>query len=724
MTDTISAASSPALIDGSRDVENAANELAARLPEQLTVLARIAYNYRWSWLASGDKLFARLDPARWEIVNHNPVRMLHELGAADLQRAANDETLIAESERVLSLIAADLSREPLPTNATAERPVTFMCAEFAIHRSLPIYAGGLGVLAGDILKEASDLALPMVGFSLLYREGYFLQRMDQSGVQHEFWHPVDPEREPAVLVRKENGEPLTVEVPIRGRNVVVAIWRVDVGRVPLYLLDADRPENTRIDKWITARLYVSDRTLRLAQYSLLGIGSMRALRAMGMTPSIIHLNEGHASLAPLEVARQAIAEGTPRHNAFSDARDLTVFTTHTPVEAGNEGYGLDEIASILGDFPQQVGIDEEAFLRFGRTHPENPHEPFVMTPMGIKMSRFANGVSKRHGEIARGMWHSLFPERPVDTVPIGHITNGVHLPSWMAPPMMELLNHYLEPDWLTRANDESVWQAVDTIPDHELWQVRNEMRASFLNFARDRTIANRLARNEPNDYIEGAERGFNENTLTIGFARRLATYKRLYILTMETDRVRNLLENKEHPLQLVLAGKAHPHDEEAKHSARGLFDAKTLDPGGERVSFLDNYDLAIAAQMVSGCDLWINLPRPPLEASGTSGMKSALNGGLNLSVLDGWWAEAFNGDNGWSLPGDIVYDPAVQDTRDAAAFYDCLEHEVAPLFYERDGDGIPHGWIAKIKNSLKTNGPRFSATRMVREYIEEAYSRG
>jgi glycogen phosphorylase len=713
----------PLLLDGSQDVESAANELAARLPERLTPLARIAYNYRWSWLPGGDKLFSRLDPARWEIVNHNPVRMLHELGAADLQRAANDESLVAESEHILSLIGADLMREQFPTHATPARPITFLCAEFAVHRSLPIYAGGLGVLAGDILKEASDLALPMVAFSLLYREGYFLQRMDHTGLQHEYWHPVDPEREPAVLVRKENGEPLTVDIPIRGRNVVVQVWRTDVGRVPLYLLDAERPENTRIDRWITTRLYVGDRTLRLAQYSLLGIGSMRALRAMGMYPSIIHLNEGHASLAPLELARQAIIDGTDRHTAFSDARERTVFTTHTPVEAGNEGYGLDEISSILGDFPQQVGIDEEAFLRFGRTHPENPHEPFVMTPMGIKMSRYANGVSKRHGEVARDMWQSLFPERPVDTVPIGHITNGVHIPTWMAPAMQDLLNRYLEPGWLERAHEESAWQGVDNIPDAELWQVRSQLRASFLDFVRDRTVANRLARNEPSDYVEAAERGFNEHTLTIGFARRLATYKRLYILTMETERVIKLLNDDVHPLQLVLAGKAHPHDEEGKHSARGLFDAKTLDQAGERVSFLDNYDLSIAAQMVAGCDLWINLPRPPLEASGTSGMKSALNGGLNLSVLDGWWAEAFNGNNGWALPGDIVYDPALQDTRDAAAFYDCMEHEVAPLFYQRDADGIPRAWIAKIKDSLKTNGPRYSATRMVREYESDAYSK-
>jgi starch phosphorylase len=442
---------------------------------------------------------------------------------------------------------------------------------------------------------------------------------------------------------------------------------------------------------------------------------------MGLDPSIIHLNEGHASLAPLEIARQQIASGVERHDAFADARDRTVFTTHTPVAAGNEGYDQEEIAQVLGDFPQQVGIEPEAFLRFGRTHPENPHEPFVMTPMGIKMSRFANGVSKRHGEVARDMWQTLFPERPVDTVPIEHVTNGVHIPTWMAPRMRELLDRYLPEGWIDSAHDPSVWKGVDSIPDEELWTVRNALRGEFVEYVRDATVANRLARNERRSYVEAAE-GFNSNALTIGFARRLATYKRLYILTMNRERVARLLQDTERPLQLILAGKAHPNDDEGKRSPQGLFALRDMEDAAEHVSFLDNYDLAIAGKLVAGCDLWLNLPRPPLEASGTSGMKSVLNGGLNLSVLDGWWAEAYNGSNGWALPGDIVPDPTVQDNRDAAALYDCLEHEVAPMFYDRDAGGIPRAWVARIKESLKTNGPRFSATRMVRQYIDEAYS--
>ena len=368
----------------------------------------------------------------------------------------------------------ELGRPSMPGKATPERPVAFLCAEFAVHRSLPIYAGGLGVLAGDILKELSDMALPMVGVGLLYRQGYFQQRMDRSGYQLEYWLQFDPERVPAALVY--NGDaPLTVTVPLRGRDVVVQVWRLDIGRTPLYLLDAQRPENSAIDQWITSRLYVADRPTRLAQYALLGIGSMRVLDAMGMDPCVVHLNEGHAALAPLEMARREMALGKSRHEAFTAARDRTVFTTHTPVSAGNEGYDVSEIVEVLGDYPEQAGLDLEGFLHLGRTRPDNPHEQFVMTPLGIKMSRSRNGVSRRHGEVARQMWQSLFPERPADTVPIGHVTNGVHVPTWTVPRMRDLLDRYLGMGWEARAADPDTWRGVDDIPDAELWAVRNAL---------------------------------------------------------------------------------------------------------------------------------------------------------------------------------------------------------------------------------------------------------
>jgi len=718
MTETMTA---PAT-DGTRDIDAAARDLAARMPASLGVLATIAYNYRWSWLPGGPELFAAVDAERWEWTNQNPVRLLHETSSAALDRAAGDPGLIERAQGVLAAIEADAARPPFPGRASSTRPVAFLCAEFAVHVSLPIYAGGLGVLAGDILKQSSDLALPMVGVGLLYRQGYFLQRMDQSGYQHEYWFPLDPERVPAALVHNTDGEPLTVRVPLRGRDVVVQVWRVDVGRVRLYLLDAQRPENSRIDRWITGRLYVSDRATRLAQYALLGIGSMRALDAMGMDPSVVHLNEGHAALAPLELARRDIVAGAERNAAFIAARERTVFTTHTPVGAGNEGYDPAEIAEVLSAFPEQVGMDFDSFLQLGRTRPDNPHEPFVMTPLGIKMSREANGVSRRHGEVARQMWQSLFPERPADAVPIGYVTNGVHVPTWLAPRMRELLDRYLGHGWIDRAADPDTWQAVDRIPDDELWSVRNTMRAEFIAYVRDRTIANRLARGEPRWYVEAAERGFSADALTIGFARRLASYKRIYLLTLEPQRMERLLLNTDSPVQLVLAGKAHPQDEESKRAAQGLFAFKGTPQAAERVSFLDNYSLATAMQMVSGCDLWINLPRPPLEASGTSGMKAAVNGSLNLSVLDGWWAEAYDGGNGWALPGDIAFDHAVQDARDAAVLYDLMEHEVLPLFYARDTRGVPVGWLEKVRASMRTCGPRFSAARTMHDYIDRAYA--
>jgi starch phosphorylase len=720
VTDTI--AQPTPLLEGSADEARAADELARRLPSAMSVFARVAYNYRWSWTPGGEDLFIAVDPVRWEQSGRNPIRLLLEASTSALERVAADRELIERAHAILRAIEEDAARPQFPCRASPQHPVAFLCAEFAVHQSLPIYAGGLGVLAGDIVKEASDLALPMVAVGLLYRQGYFLQRMDRSGYQHEYWIPLDPERVPAVLVRNGDGRPLTVTVPLRGRQLTVQVWRVQVGRVPLLLLDADRPENSRTDRWITARLYESDRGIRLAQYALLGIGSMRVLAAMGMDPVVVHLNEGHAALAPLELARREIAAGVDRHTAFANARERTIFTTHTPVGAGNEGYDVAEIAEVLGEYPSEIGMDVESFLQLGRTRPDNPAEPFVMTPLGIRMSRVANGVSRRHGEVARQMWQPLFPERPVDTVPIGHVTNGVHVPTWMSPSMRELLDRHLAPGWMSRQADPQTWVPVDDIPDAEIWQLRSLLRAEFVEYVRDRSVATRLARSESRDLVAAAERGFSADTLTIGFARRLATYKRLYLLTMEPQRVADLVAGEEHPMQLILAGKAHPDDEEGKRSAQGFFSFKQLPHAGERVAFLDNYDLGMAARLVAGCDLWINLPRPPLEASGTSGMKVVLNGGLNLSVLDGWWAEAFDGENGWAIPGDTAYDRGIQDTRDAAAFYDLLEHDVAPLFYDRDADGIPRGWVRRMKRSLRTNGPRFSASRMVRDYVDSVYA--
>jgi starch phosphorylase len=598
--------------------------------------------------------------------------------------------------------------------------VAFLCAEFGVHRSLPTYGGGLGILAGDILKEASDRALPMIGIGILYRQANFHQNVNTSGWQTEYWVESDPDRLPIALVSDRDGLPLTVTVPLRGREVVAQIWRADVGRVPLYLLDTQRPENSRSDRWITARLYVGDRTIRLAQYALLGIGGMRALRAMGVDPSVVHVNEGHGALAALELAREGVAAGRSFEDALEAARQRVVFTTHTPVPAGNETYSRDEIGSVLGNLAQSLGTDERTVLALGRSRPEDEEEPLGVTVLAIRAARQTNAVSRVHGQVARLMWHHLFPGRSVDDIPIGHVTNGIHLPTWMAPPMQAVLDRHLGAGWQERAADPATWQGVDDIPDQELWEARNALRAGLVRYVGDRTVGDRLSRGESVDYAEAGAGAFDPHVLTMGFARRVAAYKRMGLLVHDLDRARQLLRGPR-SIQIVMAGKAHPSDLEAKDVLQRVFAVKLEINDGERAVFLEDYDMGVAAQLVSGCDVWLNVPRPPLEASGTSGMKAAVNGGLNLSVLDGWWAEAYDGSNGWAIEGDPGLEPDEQDERDAAALYDLIEREVIPLFYDRDESGVPQGWVHRVKSSLKSIGPRFCATRMLDEYASGVY---
>jgi starch phosphorylase len=577
-----------------------------------------------------------------------------------------------------------------------------------VHESLPVYSGGLGVLAGDLLKEASDRAVPLVAVGLMYRRGYFRQRIDAAGMQHEYWVDTDPERIPAALVTDADGAPLTVTVPIGEAEVTARIWRVDVGRVPLFLLDTDHPGNPPLERWITARLYDGDEQTRLAQYVLLGAGGVRALRALGIDPGVIHLNEGHAALAPFELAREL--------GSLEAARARTVFTTHTPVPAGNDAYPPEVIAPLAS----AVGMPVEDLIALGRTNPEDGGEKFGVTQAALRVSRAANAVSRRHGEVAREMWKALWPDRAVDAVPIGHVTNGVHYPTWVGAPMRELLDRHLGEDWLERAADPETWSAVDRIPDAELWAVRERQRGELVEFIRERSVTDRLVRGDAREYVEAAARAFDPETLTLGFARRVATYKRLDLLTRDAERTMALLGG-ERPVQVVLAGKAHPRDEDAKRVLTRLFGLKWSPVIAKRVVFLDDYDLATAAQLVHGCDVWVNLPRPPLEASGTSGMKTAVNGALQLSVLDGWWAEAYEPGIGWALSGEVDGDHGAQDERDAATFHDLLDDEIVPAFYERGEGQPPARWLAHVRASLKALGPRFCAARMLRDYVEGPY---
>jgi starch phosphorylase len=690
---------------GSEDLGRRIDDLAARMPEPLHVLARLAFNLHWSWQPEGPGLWAAVDAARWERCGHNPVRLLQEAPTAALRRAAADRDLLARAAALEAALEADLAR-PAATagDATAAHPVAFLCAEFGVHRSLPLYSGGLGVLAGDVLKQASDDAVPMVGIGLLYGQGYFRQRTDASGWQHEHWTDTDPDRLPAALVTGPDGTPLTVTVPIRGRDVVAQVWRIDVGRVPLLLLDADRPENDPAARWITGRLYVADQQVRLEQYALLGAGGTRALHALGVEPGVVHLNEGHASFAALQVPRERL-----------------VFTTHTPVPAGNDVFGADEVVAVLGGLLPAAGLDAETLVRRGRTRPDDEHEPFGVTQFALRSSRHANGVAARHGQVSREMWRDLWPDRAVDDVPIGHVTNGVHLPTWVGPAMRELLDRHLGADWPRRATDPATWAPLAHVPDTELWSARRAQRAALVAFVRARSVADRLSRTEGRDYAQAAAATWDPDVLTLGFARRLAAYKRLHLLLADPHRAARLAGG-ERPFQLVVAGKAHPSDDGAKRLLQDLFAQRFTDGAGSRVVFLDDHDLSTATHLVRGCDVWVNVPRPPMEASGTSGMKNAANGGLQLSVLDGWWPEGYDGHNGWAIDGEVDHDHGAQDHRHGLELLRLLEEEVLPDFYARDAAGIPAAWVARMRAALLALPARFGAGRMLDDLRREVYA--
>jgi glycogen phosphorylase len=699
--------------DGSEDHARAVRGLAARLPEPLRPLAELAYDYLWSWLPGGREAFRSLDADRFALAVENPVRFLRNLPPEELDAAARDTAYVKR----LHGVAAALPHGPRA--AVPEPEVAFLCAEFGVHASLPTYSGGLGVLAGDYLKEASDAGFPLVAVGLLYRRGYFHQRIDLTGRQRESWELSDPDSLPAVRVTSESGEPLRVSVPVWENELLAGVWRVQVGRVPLYLLDTDLPENTLVERWVTSRLYEGTRALRLAQYAVLGVGAARALEAMGIEPRRYHLNEGHPALAAVAVAARSAPE-TPLAEALAAGRDRFVFTTHTPVPAGNETYSREELLAVLGRIPAGLGYSADELVSLCRTDPADEAEPAGLTPLAIRSSGATVGVSRRHGEVARSMWSRLTGSIPGQAA-IGHVTNGVHLPTWMAPELRELLGRHLGEGW-ERSLDPAVWEGVAAIPDEELWRARGLLRARFVAAARARVVTDRLTRGEELPRVLAAMELFSEDVLTIGFARRLAAYKRLGLLIQDPERVRRIFAGA-HPVQIVVAGKAHPLDDAGKSTAQRLIAFERESGKRVRAAFLEDYDLRFAPALVAGCDLWLNVPRPPLEASGTSGMKVALNGGLNVSVLDGWWPEAFDGSNGWAIDGDVDPDEPAQDARHASALYDLVEREVIPSFYDRDENGVPRSWLARVKRSLATVGRSFTTTRMLADYEERVYGR-
>ena len=709
---------------GAKDTQRAAQRLAARLPSQLQILAQLAYDFSCFWKPEGRQLFSRLDPHAWDNCERNPVRMLVECPTQQLVRAAQDRTLLSQAEAVWAGLQRHHARPFVSTGEiSAASPVAYLSAEYGLYQSLPIYSGGLGMLAGDYLKEASDACIPLVAVGLYYRQGYFHQRLDASLWQTEYWLETPPDRCPVALVTDEWGIPVTISLRLWGEEVVLQIWRAAVGRTSLYLLDADREENSQIARWLTSRLYDSNREIRLGQYALLGIGGTRALRKLGVEPAVLHLNEGHAAFAAFEMAREAVEVGIPSADALRVASERLVFTTHTPVPAGNETYSADELRRVLGDYPSELDLTPEEFMRSGRINPDDTGEPLGLTVLALRNSRSTNGVSRIHGKVSRGMWQAVWPGHRTEEVPIGHITNGVHLPTWMAAPMRRLMDKYMGEDWIERAADPVTWEAVEAIPDRELWAVRNEMRTLTVNYVRKRNVDFLLNAGRTRANIEDWAEPLSPDTLTVGSARRLATYKRIHLLPHgDPRRFREQLLG-DPPVQWLVAGKAHPLDGEAKQLLQRTSEILGDDEVRRHVVYIEDYDMAVATRLVAGCDVWINVPRPPMEACGTSGMKAVFNGVLNLSVLDGWWDEAYNGENGWAVSAEPAENEAARDDRDRHRVLDLFEREVLPLFYDRDEEGVPRGWVRMLKNSLRSNGPRFCTSRMLQNYIDQVYSR-
>jgi starch phosphorylase len=701
------------------------------LPTPLLPLERIAWNYWWSWSADGIGLFRDLDPELWEECEHNPRQLLARTSPFRIAQAATDPVYLKRVHELDKDFQTYMSLAPdwkvIDPNSslTTSTPVAYFCAEFGVHNSLPLYSGGLGILAGDHLKSASDLQLPLVGVGLLYRYGYFRQRLRSDGWQEEHYGESYPNQMPLHLVKDEAGRPVRSEVVIRERRVLAQVWRADVGRVPLYLMDTNIPENAETDRWVTGHLYGGDRETRIVQEMLLGIGGVRLLRKLNITPHVYHLNEGHSAFLTVELARELVqSTGVKYADAMKSVRERCAFTTHTPVAAGNDEFEASLVVRSFGSsYMKELGLIQEEFLALGRVNPNDPQERFGLTPLAIRTCRSTNGVSKKHGEVSRALWQELFPGTPVNEIPISYITNGVHAPTWISPLLRYLCEKHIGQDWTTRLKNREEWaNAIAGIPDEELWLSHSLLKERLIAFVRLRSLQSRRTAGEREDYIEAANTVFDPGTLTIGFARRVAGYKRWNLLLADQERLLRLINNEQRPVQFIFAGKAHPQDEGSKKILQQLAYWKYDVRVRQRAVFLEDYDQEIARQLVQSVDVWLNVPRRPLEASGTSGEKVALNGGLNLSILDGWWLEGYDGTNGFAIGnGSNDVDVATTDLLDAESLYRTLESEVVPLYYNRDTQGLPRHWIAMMKRSIQTLAPQYNSDRMVEEYASKIY---
>lgn len=690
-------------------------------------LSELASNLWWSWQPEVTAIYREIDPTRWTELSHNPVLLLREYTPEKLEARARELVLHSRINGAYRrwqeyMLSTDTWGD-VHAAVLGHRPAAYFSAEFGLHESLRIYSGGLGILAGDHLKSASDLGIPLVAVGLFYHEGYFSQYIDDQGWQKEDYTQAEPSQLPLREAIGADGQPVVITVDTRRGRIHARVWRIDVGRVPLYLLDTNIKENSEEDRKLTARLYGGDQRTRIRQEIMLGIGGVRALAALGITPRVVHMNEGHSAFAPLEIIRQRMKQdGMSFDDALRETAAAGVFTTHTPVPAGHDRFDGGLIEEHLGPQADELGLSHETFMGLGRVDPHNPSEPFCMTVLAFKTSRRANAVSNLHGVVSRRMWHSLWPYRSEEEIPIGHITNGVHVSTWLAPQIRQLYDRVLPNNWFLRTGEPDVWSGFEHVTAGELWETHQSLKSRLIVYARNRLTKAAQKRGGADDEIQRLQNVLDPRVLLIGFARRFAPYKRADLVLRDIEMFAQVIDSHEHPVHFIFAGKAHPADDHGKAIMQRII-RLTGDPRFHgRVVFLDDYDINLARHLVQGVDVWLNNPRRPLEASGTSGQKVVLNGGLNLSILDGWWAEAFDGHNGFAIgTGQIHYNQDIQDTRDGEALMRVLNKEVIPLYYERDKDDVPQGWIRRMKRAVRTLGWRFNADRMVMDYVRECY---
>ncbi len=696
-----------------------------KIPEKINRLPELTYNLWWSWTPEARNLFKRLDYPLWRRTQHNPVQMLQEMTAEQLKAAAEDIAFVRQYEKVMMLYDQRVKSTdawfPNTYPNLTNQIIAYFSFEFGLHSSLPIYSGGLGILSGDHAKEAGDLGLPFVGVGFLYPQGYFRQQIPSHGWQEAVYKQLDMNQAPLAPVYLEEDKELHVSVYLGDRNVYARVWHVHVGRISLYLLDTDVDENDPWDRELSARLYSGDSEMRIRQEILLGIGGVRALRALGFNPSVWHMNEGHSAFLLLELIRDKVREGMSYEDAKAYVTKHSVFTTHTPVPAGHDAFTFELVGRYFNGFWDDLGLTREEFMTLGE-HQETWGKAFNMTILALKLAGQSNAVSQLHGEVSRKMWQGVWSEKSVNDVPIIGITNGVHLPTWISSEISDAYSKYLGPNWIDNQDDPALWRRLSEMPDRELWDLHLMLKRKLMNFLRSRARRRWVAGvNDATQVMNGGTL-LDPDALTIGFARRFATYKRADLIFRDLERLKALLLDVHRPIQLVFAGKAHPADDPGKRLIQKIYNLAKSNELGGRVAFVEDYEMHMARYLTQGVDIWLNTPRRPREASGTSGMKAAVNGVPNFSILDGWWVEGYNGANGWAIGKNIDYaDTELQDSEDAESIYRTLEEEIVPLYYDRDHDNVPRGWVEIMRDSIRSNAPMFSMTRMIKQYTTEMY---